>query len=48
MFFNFFTKERLEKFLTDAGFKLEYQDEAVLVDAEDSGSDRVIYTVAKK
>lgn len=48
MFFNFFTKERLEKFLTDAGFKLEFQEEAVLEDTEGSGSDRVIYTIARK
>lgn len=48
MFFNFFTKERLKKFLTDAGFKLEFQEEAVLADAEGSGSDRVIYTIARK
>ena len=48
MFFNFFTKKRLEKFLTDAGFKLEYQKEAVLNDEENSLSDRVIYTIARK
>lgn len=48
MFFNFFTKDRLTKFLTEAGFKLEYQEEAVLADAEGSGSDRVIYTITKK
>ena len=48
MFFNFFTKERLQKFLDEAGFKLEYQEETVLADAEGSGSDRVIYTIARK
>ena len=48
MFFNFFTKERLKKFLADAVFKLKYQEEAVLADAEGSGSDRVIYTIARK
>ncbi len=47
MFFNFFTKERLQNFLTEAGFYLEYQKEAILVDAEGSGSNRVIYTIAK-
>ena len=31
-----------------AGLKLEYQKEAVLDDAEGSGSDRVIYTIARK
>ena len=48
MFFNFFTKERLQKFLDNAGFKLEYQEEAVLDDTEGSGSDQVIYTIARK
>lgn len=48
MFFNFFTKERLQKFLTDSGFKLEYQKEAVLADTEGSVSDHVIYTIARK
>lgn len=48
MFFNFFTKDRLKQFLSDASFTLEYQEEAVLADAEGSGSDRVIYTIARK
>jgi ubiquinone/menaquinone biosynthesis C-methylase UbiE len=48
MFFNFFTKERLGKFLTEAGFKLKYQEEAVLDDEEGSLSNRVIYTIARK
>ena len=47
-FFNFFTAERLKKFLVDADFKPEYQQEAVLADAEGSGSNRVIYMIARK
>jgi len=48
MFFNFFTKDRLQKFLDNSGFKLEYQEEAVLADTEGSGSDCVIYTIARE
>lgn len=47
MFFNFFTKERLAKFLQDAGFKVDYQLETESQDP-DSASDKVIYTIAKK
>jgi ubiquinone/menaquinone biosynthesis C-methylase UbiE len=47
MFFNFFTKERLSKFLEDAGFTIEYQVESKSLDSE-SVSDTVIYTIAKK
>lgn len=47
-FMNFFIKSRLCKFLDQAGFKLEYQNEAVLNDPEDSLSNQVIYTIAKK
>lgn len=48
MFFNLFTKKRLKDFLINAGFKLEYLKEADLIDTEGSGSDRVIYTIARK
>lgn len=47
MFFNFFTKERLAKFLQDAGFEVDYQLETESQDP-DSASDKVIYTIAKK
>jgi len=47
MFFNFFTKERLKKFLQDADFEIDYQFEADSQDP-DSVSDKVIYTIAKK
>lgn len=47
VFINFFTKDRLTKFLTDACFKVEYQEERVMKDS-DSLSDKVIYTIARK
>ena len=47
MFFNFFTKERLIKFLEDAGFRVDYQLETDSQDT-DSASDKVIYTIAQK
>lgn len=47
IFINFFTKERLTKFLTEAGFKVEYQEETAANDP-DSLSDSVIYTIARK
>ncbi len=47
MFFNFFTKERLAKFLKDAGFEIDYQFQTESKDP-DSASDMVIYTIAKK
>ena len=47
MFFNFFTKERLQAFLKDAGFEVVYQEETVSQDP-DSASDKVIYTIARK
>jgi ubiquinone/menaquinone biosynthesis C-methylase UbiE len=47
MFFNFFTKEGLSKFLEEAGFRIEYQIEAESQDP-DSVSDKVIYTIAQK
>ena len=47
IFINFFTKERLTNFLTQAGFEVTYQEEVPMKDA-DSLSDMVIYTVGKK
>ncbi len=47
MFFNFFTKERLSTFLQIAGFQVVYQLETASLDP-DSGSDKVIYTIARK
>jgi ubiquinone/menaquinone biosynthesis C-methylase UbiE len=47
MFFNFFSKEKLKKFLEEAGFEIEYQREAKSPDPE-VGSDTIIYTIAKK
>lgn len=47
IFINFFTKERLIVFLTDAGFKIEYQEEIATQDSE-SLSKAVIYTIARK
>lgn len=47
MFFNFFTTERLSKFLENSGFTIEYQVESKSLDSE-SVSDTVIYTIAKK
>lgn len=47
MFFNFFTKERLTKFLEDSGYHVEYQ-EVTEIDDPETMSDRVIYTIARK
>lgn len=47
MFFNFFTKERLAKFLQEAGFEIDYQLETKSQDP-DSASDKVICTIARK
>lgn len=47
IFINFFTKNRLTKFFTDAGFKVEYQEETAMKDPN-SLSDRVIYIIAKR
>ena len=47
MFFNFFTQERLSKFLEDSRFEIDYQLETESQDP-DSASDKVIYTIAKK
>lgn len=47
MFFNFFTKERLAKFLEDAGYQVEYQ-KVTDIDDPETMSDRVIYTIASK
>ena len=47
MFFNFFTEERISKFLEDAGFQIVSQEIMAIDDAE-TMSDKVIYTIAKK
>ena len=47
MFFNFFTEERIAKFLEDAGFQVVSQEIMAIDDAE-TMSDKVIYTIAKK
>lgn len=47
IFINFFTKDRLTKFLREIGFKIEYQGERPMKDP-DSLSDRVIYTIVRK
>lgn len=47
MFFNFFTKERLNTLLTKAGFRVVVQEEHKSQDTE-SMSDTIIYTIAKK
>lgn len=47
MFVNFFTKDRLSKFITDAGFEVEYLEEKESQDPK-SITDRVIYAIVKK
>lgn len=47
MFFNFFTEERIAKYLQDAGFEIVSQELMSIDDAE-TMSDKVIYTIAKK
>lgn len=47
MFFNFFTPERLTKYLTAAGFEIVSQKLMTVADAE-TMSDQVIYTIARK
>lgn len=47
MFFNFFTEERITKFLEDAEFQVASQEIMAITDAE-TMSDKVIYTIAKK
>lgn len=46
MFFNFFTRERLSRFLEAAGFEISYQVETNTADL-DSVSERVIHTIAR-
>lgn len=46
MFFNFFTEERIAKFLEDAGFQVVSQEIMAIDDAE-TMSDKVIYTIGK-
>ena len=45
--FNFFTQERLNSFLTAAGFTVVSQKLMSVIDAE-TMSDKVIYTIARK
>lgn len=47
MFFNFFTKKRLNNFLKKAQFSSVFQEESKSQDP-DSMSDRIIYTIVKK
>jgi ubiquinone/menaquinone biosynthesis C-methylase UbiE len=47
MFFNFFTEERITKYLINAGFEVVSQELMSIDDAE-TMSDKVIYTIAKK
>ena len=47
MFINLFTKDRLTKFLTDAGFKIKDIKEAISSDPNQIG-DNVIYTIVQK
>ena len=47
IYFNFFTGRRLRDYLEKADFSIEYQKETDTQDS-DSGSDMVIYTIAKK
>lgn len=47
IFVNFFTRNRLAKFLNESGFKIIFQKEKQTSDIE-SLSNRVIYTIARK
>lgn len=47
MFFNFFTRERLSRFLKAAGFEISYQVETNTADLN-SVSTRVIHTIARR
>lgn len=47
MFFNFFTEERITKYLINAGFEVVSQELMSIDDAE-TMSDKVIYTIGKK
>lgn len=46
MFFNFFTEDRIAKYLEDAGFQIVSQ-EIMAVDDAETMSDKVIYTICK-
>lgn len=46
MFFNFFTEDRIGKYLEDAGFQIVSQ-EIMAVDDAETMSDKVIYTIGK-
>lgn len=47
MFFNFFTEERISKYLDEARFQILSQEIMAIDDAE-TMSDKVIYTIAQK
>lgn len=47
MFFNFFTKDRLSKFIKRAGFRIVLQEEQTTTDPNSVGTS-IIYTIAQK
>lgn len=47
MFFNFFTKDRISKFLQKAGFEIVFQEEKPTQDPNSVGN-KIIYTIARK
>jgi len=47
IFINFFTRDKLKKYLKEAGFEVVFQKEKKIED-NDSFSNRVIYTIASK
>jgi ubiquinone/menaquinone biosynthesis C-methylase UbiE len=47
MFFNFFTKDRISKFLEKSGFEVVFQDEKPTQDPNSVGN-KIIYTIAIK
>lgn len=47
MFFNFFTRDRISKFLEKAGFEIVFQDEKPTQDSNSVGN-IIIYTIARK
>lgn len=47
MFFNFFTKDRISKFLQKAGFGVVFQEEKPTQDPNSVGN-KIIYTIARK
>lgn len=47
MFFNFFTRDRISKFLQKAGFEIVFQDEKITQDPNSVGN-KIIYMIARK